>query len=129
MTHTVTPSSMPTDAAVSGETARRRGWGWLLLVPGMLYLLVFFVYPTVQLFLTSLYDPSGSYVTGYTLTWHVSNYWNAIHDTWHQFGRSLRYAGIATDSFRPSCERTRIDAPSDESSPPPACSLTPVPFR
>ena len=96
MTHTVTPSSMPTDAAVSGETARRRGWGWLLLVPGMLYLLVFFVYPTVQLFLTSLYDPSGSYVTGYTLTWHVSNYWNAIHDTWHQFGRSLRYAGIAT---------------------------------
>ena len=74
MTHTVTPSSMPTDAAVSGETARRRGWGWLLLVPGMLYLLVFFVYPTVQLFLTSLYDPSGSYVTGYTMTWHFANY-------------------------------------------------------
>jgi len=96
VTHGVTPAPVGNDAAVDGETARRRGWGWVLLVPGMLYLAVFFVYPTIQLFLTSLYDPSGSYVQGYNLTWHFANYWNAIHDTWHQFARSLRYAGIAT---------------------------------
>jgi len=84
------------DAAVAGETARRRGRGWLLLVPGMLYLAVFFLYPAVQLFLTSLYDPSGSYETGYALTWHFGNYVDAISSTWNLFVRSFLYAGIAT---------------------------------
>ena len=46
------------DAAIDRQA--RRGWGWLLLVPGMLWLAVFFVFPTIQLFFTSLYDPSGS---------------------------------------------------------------------
>ena len=60
------PDPRPDDrgAAVDGETARRRGWGWLLLVPGMLWLGVFFLFPTVQLFFTSLYDPSGSLRAG-----------------------------------------------------------------
>lgn len=75
---------------------RRRGWGWLLLVPGMLWLLVFFIYPTIQLFFTSLYDPSGSYEQGYAMTWHFANYVNAVVDTWDLFVRSFLYAGIAT---------------------------------
>ena len=54
---------------IDGENSRRPGWGWLLLVPGMLYLGVFFVLPTIQLFFTSLYDPSGSYEQGYRMTW------------------------------------------------------------
>jgi spermidine/putrescine transport system permease protein len=62
----------------------------------MLYLAVFFVFPTVQLFLTSLYDPSGDYVQGYTLTWHFANYVDAIRDAWNLFMRSFLYAGIAT---------------------------------
>src|SRR3954468_21993721 len=86
----------PPGPAVDGEVSRRRGWGWLLLVPGMLWLLVFFVYPTVQLFFTSLYDPSGSYIDGYTMTWHFANYVDAIKDTWNLFVRSFAYAGIAT---------------------------------
>jgi spermidine/putrescine transport system permease protein len=53
-----TPESGP---VVDGERAKRRGWGWLLLIPGMLWLAIFFLFPTVQLFFTSLYDPSGSY--------------------------------------------------------------------
>ena len=81
---------------VSGDTARRRGWGWLLLVPGMLYLAVFFLLPTVQLFFTSLYDPSGSYERGYSMTWHIENYADAVRDTWNLFVRSFAYAGIAT---------------------------------
>jgi spermidine/putrescine transport system permease protein len=75
---------------------RRRGYGWLLLVPGMLWLAVFFIYPTVQLVFTSLYDPSGSYERGYEMTWHFANYVDAVKDTWNLFARSFAYAGIAT---------------------------------
>jgi spermidine/putrescine transport system permease protein len=89
------PTAAP-GPVVDGETSRRRGWGWVLLVPGMLYLGVFFVFPTVQLFFTSLYDPSGSYEQGYAMTWHVANYIDAVRSTWHLFARSFAYAGIAT---------------------------------
>ncbi|WP_330864472.1 ABC transporter permease [Nocardioides sp.] len=81
---------------VDGETSKRRGWGWLLLIPGMLWLAVFFLFPTVQLFFTSLYDPSGSYEQGYSMTWHFANYVDAVKDTWELFLRSFVYAGIAT---------------------------------
>lgn len=95
MTHVVRPPAAPAPV-VDGEAARRRGWGWLLLVPGMLWLTVFFVYPTVQLFFTSLYDPSGSYEQGYAMTWHFENYVDALQSTWNLFARSFAYAGIAT---------------------------------
>jgi spermidine/putrescine transport system permease protein len=81
---------------MNGAPARRRSRGWLLLVPGMLWLAVFFIFPTVQLFFTSLYDPSGSYERGYAMTWHVANYVDAVRDTWDLFLRSFMYAGIAT---------------------------------
>ena len=81
---------------VDGETSKRRGWGWLLLVPGMLWLIAFFLFPTIQLFFTSLYDPSGTYEQGYAMTWHVANYYDAVRDTWNLFARSFTYAGIAT---------------------------------
>ena len=81
---------------VDGETARRRGYGWLLLVPGMLWLVVFFLIPTVQLFFTSLYDPSGSYELGYAMTWHFQNYPDAVRDNFDLFVRSFLYAGITT---------------------------------
>lgn len=89
-------AATPGAPVIDGEAAKRGGWGWLLLVPGMLWLLVFFLYPTVQLFFTSLYDPSGSYETGYTMTWHFANYVDAVKDTWDLFARSFMYAGIAT---------------------------------
>jgi spermidine/putrescine transport system permease protein len=89
-------ATAPPTATVDGETSRRRGWGWLLLVPGMLWLAIFFLFPTVQLFFTSLYDPSGSYVQGYAMTWHFGNYVDAVRDTWNLFARSFLYAGIAT---------------------------------
>ncbi len=86
----------PTGPAVDGETSKRRGLGWLLLVPGMLWLAVFFLFPTVQLFFTSLYDPTGSYETGYAMTWHFANYADALRDNWNLFLRSFVYAGTAT---------------------------------
>jgi spermidine/putrescine transport system permease protein len=96
MTEDVAPTPAQSSAAVDGETAKRRGWGWLLLVPGMLWLVVFFLFPTVQLFFTSLYDPNGSFLTGYSLTWHFANYVDAVKETWNLFARSFLYAGITT---------------------------------
>ena len=88
-------SQAPT-ATVDGETTRRRGWGWLLLIPGLLYLAVFFVFPTIQLFFTSLYDPTGSFEQVYEMTWHFGNYVDALQDNWNLFVRSFVYAGTAT---------------------------------
>ena len=86
----------PSGPVVDGEQSKRRGLGWLLLVPGMLWLAVFFLFPTVQLFFTSLYDPTGSYEAGYSMTWHFANYVDALRDNWNLFLRSFVYAGTAT---------------------------------
>jgi len=62
----------------------------------MVWLTVFFLVPTVQLFFTSLYDPDGSFLEGYEMTWHFANYLDSLRETWDLFARSLLYAGIAT---------------------------------
>jgi spermidine/putrescine transport system permease protein len=95
MTAPVTaPAATP--EAPDAQPVRRRKWGWLLLIPGMLWLTVWYLIPSVQLFFTSLYDPAGSYLDGYTMTWHFQNYWDAIVDNANLILRSFAYAGIAT---------------------------------
>ena len=85
--------------ATSGEDTRKKGWaGYLLLLPGMFWLAMFFVVPTAALLATSLYDPGGSLFTGYQMTFHVQNYLEAVQGYAPQFGRSLLYALIATGS-------------------------------
>jgi spermidine/putrescine transport system permease protein len=79
------------------EQERRSGRaGYLLLLPGLLWLVIFFVVPTVQLVMTGLYDPNGSLDTGYAMTWSFSNYWNVLVQYQEQFLRSFGYALIAT---------------------------------
>ena len=91
------PGSGEETPAGGPDSRRRRGWaGYLLLLPGGLWLLLFFVVPTVTLVATSLYDPSGSLQTGYAMTGHVQNYADALRDYVPQFLRSLVYALIAT---------------------------------
>ena len=77
---------------------RRRGWatGYLLLLPGLLWLLLFFAIPTIQLGATSLYDPAGSLDTGYAMTWSFGNYIDALSTYQQPFLRSLMYASSAT---------------------------------
>jgi spermidine/putrescine transport system permease protein len=70
--------------------------GYFLLLPGLVWLVVFFVVPTLQLAATSLYDPTGSLETGYAMTGSVSNYWDALSTFRAPFLRSLLYAGVAT---------------------------------
>jgi spermidine/putrescine transport system permease protein len=75
---------------------RRSRTGYYLLLPGMLWLVLFFAVPTVQLVATSLYDPNGSLETGYAMTWSFGNYLDALSDYREPFLRSLAYATSAT---------------------------------
>ncbi|MPZ84179.1 MAG: ABC transporter permease subunit [Actinophytocola sp.] len=89
------PEVEPVDEPVAGR--KRRRWApYLLLLPGGLWLLLFFVLPSVQLAATSLYDRSGSLETGYQQAFAVGNYLEAIQAYWPHLVRSAVYAGIAT---------------------------------
>jgi spermidine/putrescine transport system permease protein len=85
-------------AAEDAPQQRRRSSriGYLLLLPGVAWLLLFFAGPTVQLVATSLYDPNGSLDTGYAMVWEFSNYLTALRTYEEQFIRGLVYAGSAT---------------------------------
>jgi len=89
------PEVEPIDEPVAGKK-RRRWTPYLLLIPGGLWLLLFFVVPTIQLAGTSLYDRDGSLETGYTQTFAFINYVDAIAAYWPHLVRSAVYAGIAT---------------------------------
>ena len=68
---------------------------FLLLAPGILWLVVFYALPGFQMFLTSLW--SGTLETGYEFALsNVSNYTEALTKYWPQFSRSLLYGAAAT---------------------------------
>ena len=52
--------------------------------------------PLYSLVATSLYDPDGSVLQGYDMTWAFSNYWHALQDYWSPLVRSLVYGAVAT---------------------------------
>jgi spermidine/putrescine transport system permease protein len=74
----------------------RHPWAtpYLLLLPGLGFLALFFVVPVYYLGNTSLQE--GSLETGYVFQWAWDNYADAISTYHEQFLRSLRYAGVAT---------------------------------
>ena len=93
----VAPAGPDTTGGAPAPQQRRSGrTGYLLLLPALLWLAVFFVIPMVSLASTSLYDPAGSLETGYAMTGHVQNYLTVLQDYGAQFARSLVYAGMAT---------------------------------
>ncbi|HET9545091.1 MAG TPA: ABC transporter permease [Gaiellaceae bacterium] len=67
---------------------------YLLLLPGIAFLAVFFLVPIYYLANTSL--QSGDIFSGYVFTWAWENYSNAISTYHPQLLRSFQYAGIAT---------------------------------
>jgi spermidine/putrescine transport system permease protein len=74
----------------------RHRWAtpYLLLLPGLAFLAVFFVIPTYYLANTSL--QSGDLFSGYVFSWAWENYTDAVTTYQAQFLRSLEYAGLAT---------------------------------
>ena len=71
-----------------------RSRGWLLAIPALVWLALFYVIPLVNQLNVSLMD--GDAARGYGGAWHVSTYWDALSDYHVQFLRSLAYAGTAT---------------------------------
>lgn len=78
-----------------GGFLHRHKWltPYVLLLPGLAWLGIFFLVPLGVLGYQSL--QSGS-LGNYEFTWEFSNYWNAFSDNSEQLVRSLLYAGIAT---------------------------------
>ncbi len=67
---------------------------YALLLPGLLWLVVFYVYPAFQMFLVSLW--TGSLDAGFTQTWNWGIYPEAISEYWPWLARSIVYGGLAT---------------------------------
>ncbi|CAB4715375.1 unannotated protein [freshwater metagenome] len=79
------------------DTERRRGKvGYLLLLPAVLWLGLFFVVPFYSLLATSLFDQSGSDFRGYEMDYAFGNYVDVLRDYWQPLVRSLLYGAIAT---------------------------------
>ncbi|MFE8946559.1 ABC transporter permease [Streptomyces sp. NPDC007856] len=96
---TLTEAEAPPPLAPATEEKKPpRGRGrftpyWLLL-PGLLWLIVFFALPMIYQASTSV--QTGSLEEGYKVTWHFATYWNALGEYWPQFLRSVFYAAAAT---------------------------------
>ncbi|GGU43044.1 ABC transporter permease [Streptomyces lavendofoliae] len=84
----------PAPPAARTRSARKRLVPYWLLLPGVLWLLVFFALPMVYQASTSV--QTGTLEQGFRVTWHVATYWEALAEYWPQFVRSLVYAGTAT---------------------------------
>ena len=90
------PAPAAETAAAPPEEQRRGPTGYLLMVPGSVWLLLFFLVPTFTLVASSLYDPAGSLATGYPMTWELGNYTDMLAEYGPTFVRSFLYAFAAT---------------------------------
>lgn len=88
------------DASGSGgggdETRRRSRLAYLLLLPGVLWLIVFFVVPVVQLFTVSLQSDFPGYPGYYYRDVNFGNYVDALAEFWPHMLRSLLFGALAT---------------------------------
>jgi spermidine/putrescine transport system permease protein len=88
--------SSTTPVAAEPAVRRRSPIALFLLLPGALYLGLFFLVPFVSLLITSfgVNDPTeyGSFYYGF----HWQNYFDVIAEYWPQFLRSFWYAMLAT---------------------------------
>jgi spermidine/putrescine transport system permease protein len=73
---------------------KKAGLPYLLLLPGLGWLALFFALPLGYMLFESL--KSGTPDTGFVFNWEFSNYSDAISTFDEQFLRSLEYAGLAT---------------------------------
>jgi spermidine/putrescine transport system permease protein len=93
MVAVVPSAAQATPAAVAQRSSKT---GYVLLIPGMAWLTVFFAIPFITLFLTSLQAPIAGKSGKYQPAFQISNYSDALAEYWQLYIRSFVYAGIAT---------------------------------
>lgn len=96
---TVSHAPVPGQGGAPGSShrPRRKILPYLLLLPGLLWLAIFFAVPIITLFGTSLQTPvPGGEIGAFQQTFTWSNYSEALGEYWPQFLRSFVYASIAT---------------------------------
>jgi spermidine/putrescine transport system permease protein len=76
------------------SSSRRRATPYALLLPGLLWLVLFFVIP--MYFMGEFSLRSGTLETDFPFTWEFSNYTDALERYDENFIRSFVYAGIST---------------------------------
>jgi spermidine/putrescine transport system permease protein len=90
----------PSKAINSVVSLRKRvATPYFLLLPGLLWLLLFFVTPiltTLSMSTKTVKADSGSFDQTYVQNYHWANYWNFLVEARPQFIRSFVYAGLAT---------------------------------
>jgi len=90
-------ATAPARPAPRGPTFRvrfGRAVPYLLLAPGLLWLILFYVIPAVQMFTYSI--STGTLETGFTMTFGAEAYATAIDRFGRQFLNSIIYGGLAT---------------------------------
>ena len=94
-----TSNEVSADRAGPDEPGRRgrRSTPYLLLLPGLGWLAIFFAVPIFTLISTSTQTrPSGAEIGVYEQTFRFANYVDALSEYATQFGRSFVYALLAT---------------------------------
>ena len=95
---------------------RRSASPYLLIGPGGLWLLAFFVVPLF--FMLSVSLQTGDLYQGFRNTWRFANYTDAISRYHVQFVRSLTFGTIATIATSPIRSRTGSRSGVDVTRPP-----------
>jgi spermidine/putrescine transport system permease protein len=84
------------DAPKAPEKKSKK-FAYLLLAPGLLWLLIFFAFPLINLAETSTKTPAPTFETGeFVQTFRFMNFLDAFLDNQEQFYRSFFYALLAT---------------------------------
>jgi spermidine/putrescine transport system permease protein len=91
-----TPGGPAQEAPTAPARRGSKATPYLLLLPGMLWLAVFFAIPILSLAGTSLQTPVPGTVNQFVQTFRFANYLDYAREYAPQFGRSFLYAGIAT---------------------------------
>ncbi|WP_370466517.1 ABC transporter permease [Streptacidiphilus sp. PB12-B1b] len=95
MTTLTTPTARPPAAEPPEDRRARRNWTpWILLLPGLLWLIVFFLVPILTSVSASV--QTGNFDDGFKVTWDWGNYATAITDYGTQYLHSGIYSVLTT---------------------------------
>jgi spermidine/putrescine transport system permease protein len=91
---TLTEAPAPVEKRAPDRKPRRNWTPWALLLPGLLWLTVFFLIPILTSVSASV--QTGNYDDGFKVTWHWANYSDALTQYGTQYWHSLLYSIITT---------------------------------